>query len=252
MSQRRLIDKAFLRGVLESAFLAAFTPADDPGDDILIMRPFDLAPFTKGPNTDYVIMMQHFRNLHIECRVCSDESCAECQAERARRTKHLHDMIDSARIHKESMLCTACKTFKMQCDFDSTLRNDDGNSGVCRLCNDIAVHHQSHFMHDQTQQIHKGKKRPRDEALEADRATRQCVGCGQMLEKSAFTNDRWYKSKLDALLCNSCIKEGKKVKKPKPQTKQCVNCERMLEKSAYTPDRWYKSKPDALFCKSCM
>ena len=73
-----------------------------------------------------------------------------------------------------------------------------------------------------------------------------------MLERSAFTNDRWYKSKPDALLCNSCIEEGKKVKKPKPQTKRCVNCERMLEKSAYTPDRWYKSKPDALFCKSCM
>ena len=31
MSQRRLTDKAFLRGVLEDAFLPAFAPADDPG-----------------------------------------------------------------------------------------------------------------------------------------------------------------------------------------------------------------------------
>ena len=193
--------------------------------------------------------MESFRvqTRRHSCRACSDESCAECQAERAQRTKHLHDMIESAPIHKECMLCTACKTFKMQCDFDSTLRNDDGNSGVCRLCNDIAVH-QSHFMHDQTQQIHKGRKRPRD----ADRAARQCVGCEQMLDKSAFTHERWYKSKPDALLCNLCIEEGQKVKKPEPQTKRCVNCNQMLEKSAYTRWKWYNSKPDALLCKLCM
>ena len=85
---------------------------------------------------------------------------------------------------------------------------------------------QSHFKHDQTQQIHKGKKRPRcetlSESMEADRATRQCVSCEQMLDKAAFTEHRWYKSKPNALLCNLCIEEGKTAKK-QPQTKRCAH-----------------------------
>ena len=246
--------------------------------DLLIYRPFSLEPFQKGARKGPTELLRFLRGERIDWEALEKEFlpqalCNYCGFMHFREQFHAHqwNRKDGRPVCKGCIKelekagtpyqCNVCHCWKAsgafvekQCSYKSQTNRVCTDCEEMRQCRGECGRYCKRTDFSKAEWAHAGWTRSLRgrcrRCMRSFQELKQCIGCDQNLERSAYNSDKMWNKGGEQRRCRNCMRSERPLRHC--GMRRCAGCEKELSRDAYSSQKMWNKSDTERRCKSCM